>query len=124
MIAIGVVLSIHSMDGIATRSSALVTETITEPPTIHSWISEPRATPPHTRPTVNPDPVLPQASAVAPVTCCPPDCKGQVCSNSRLLMPKLVTDLGELVDRLCDLTHTEQRVSYKVSRPLRFHTCC
>ncbi|EOA81508.1 uncharacterized protein SETTUDRAFT_35341 [Exserohilum turcica Et28A] len=56
---------------------------------------------------------LTPVSAVGSVTCCPPHCKGQVCSNSRSLIRKLVTDLSLFVDRLKDLTRTEQRGSYR-----------
>jgi hypothetical protein len=118
MITISVVLSIHSKNGIATRSSVLVAETITELLTIPSLIPEPRA-----KRAVDPDPIPQQVSAPRPVTCCPPDCRGQVCSNSRSLMHKLATDLGELVHKLNDLTRTEPQVSSQVSGPIQIHTC-
>ncbi|KAH7563435.1 hypothetical protein BM1_00482 [Bipolaris maydis] len=78
--------------------------------TIPSLIPEPRASPPRAKRAVDPDPIPQQVSAPRPVTCCPPDCRGQVCSNSRSLMHKLATDLGELVHKVNDLTRTELQV--------------
>lgn len=123
MIIIRVLLSIHSKDGIATRSFVLVAETITELSTIPSLIPEPRASPPRAKRAVDPDPIPQQVSAPRPVTCCPPDCRGQVCSNSRSLMHKLATDLGELVHKVNDLTRTELQVLSQVSGSIRIHTC-
>lgn len=123
MMTIGVVLSIHSKNGVATRSSVLVAETITELSTIPSLIPELRASPPRAKRAVDPDPIPQQVSAPRPVTCCPPDCRGQVCSNSRSLMHKLATGLGDLVHKLNDLTRTEPQVSSQVSVPIRIHTC-
>lgn len=115
MISTGLVLSTHPRDGTATRPSVLLAETITEPPTIHSRVPQPAATLPHNEPALHRDSVPQPVCAAEPVTCCPPHCQGQVCSNSHSLMRKLVTDLDELVNGLEDLTRIEQQVSYKVS---------
>lgn len=115
--------SFYPSDRMAARSSILVAETITEPSTIYSRIPQLNATSPPSEPAVNPGPDLPPVSAVGSVTCCPPHCKGQVCSNSRSLIRKLVTDLSLFVDRLKDLTRTEQRGSYRVSGLTEAYTC-